>query len=467
MVMKNNNTRGRKSGQRKPDRKRGNSKASPARLLALDVLLEVSRRDAFVRDIFEAQASGRKLDKSDKAFAMRLALGVVQMRGVLDEIIDAVLSSPDDIKPDVREALRISVYEIIFLEKDAYAGVDQGVELVKSIVPPAAGLANAVLRKVVKVKDAFPFGDPKKDIDAYSRLRGFPSWLAAYTLKTLGPAEGDAFIQASNEPAPLFVSAVAPRVADEEVRELIARINKDDHASYTESEYGCFRIDDPAKIADGRVRQALGQGRIVVADAASQAIANLCAEYSDGSSFLEIGAGRGTKTILIQSDYFRVHGAQIEKYVTLDNAVFKTKLTEERTRELGIDVVQTICADATDLASVLANERFQCVFIDAPCSGLGTLRRHPEIRWRITPSDIEACAELDHALLSEAARYVCAGGYLIYATCTITSAENEEAIARFLSTECGRTFNPVRAFRSTLHVDGPDAHFCTVMQKMS
>ena len=153
-------------------------KATTARELALAAIHQLRERDAFAQDIIAKTIDISPLSREDRAFATRLVLGVVSTRGTLEDIITGCMDSPDDAAPAVRDALCLSAYEIVFLQKSPHAAVDQGVELVKSVAPRAGGLANAVLRRVVRAKEVFPFGDPRTDIAAYARLHGFPVWLA-------------------------------------------------------------------------------------------------------------------------------------------------------------------------------------------------------------------------------------------------------------------------------------------------
>ncbi|MEG0476265.1 MAG: transcription antitermination factor NusB, partial [Raoultibacter sp.] len=162
------------------------SKASAARIFAVRVGRAVRMRNAFTHDIITAQLEKTKLTPEDKAFATKLALGVTSSVGTLDEIIDRCLRSPKDISPEVRDALRISTYEIIFLGKSLHAAVDQGVELVRFVAPEAAGLANAVLRKVSRAKEEFPFGDVATSTGALARQQAFPLWMAQLLVEDLG-----------------------------------------------------------------------------------------------------------------------------------------------------------------------------------------------------------------------------------------------------------------------------------------
>lgn len=455
--------------QEKRNAARNRSKASAARIAALDVVSACRLRDAFAHELIEARLGASRLSAEDRAFATLLALGVTATKGTLDEVIDRALRSPDDIQPNVRDALEISTYEIIFLKKSPYAAVDQGVELVSSVAPRARGLANSVLRKIAKSASEFPFGDPRKDINAFARQFAFPTWLAARVVKELGP-DAPAFLAACNEQAPLFVAVNAVRAQDEKMVALLeaAGAEVEPAGSGGIDVPGCYRLDSGRVLQDGRVRRAIEDGKLLVADASSQAVALLAVPDSPGS-VLEIGAGRATKTILMQSNAYRRFGKQLP-HTALDNRAFKTQVLLDRVRDYGISVEEALACDATKLDEAIPGKRFDAVFIDAPCSGLGTLRRHPEIRWRLDEKTIQRMSRTGAALLASAAPHVAPGGLLTFATCTITSAENDMAVAGFLKSPEGRDFEPESIggyphFAPKLAPGSPDAHFAVRLRR--
>ena len=466
-----------------------NDRVSPARLMALAVTQEVRLCDAFAHNVLEARLreareQGQALSPEDRGFATTLVLGVVQTRGTLDEVINRALDNPNDIKPNVRDALRISTYEIIFLGKSSHAAVDQGVELVRSVVPRAAGLANAVLRRIVKLSKDFPFGDPKTDWAAFARQQAFPKWLAGQLEADLGPTAARAHMEASNDPAPLFLGVNAIKASDSEVVQLLEDCNADPSSvSLMGQEVpGCIRVEDTHVLNDGRIRRLISQGKILVSDASAQSVANMVVEGAfacwkrrgigtDRPSVLEIGAGRATKTILLQSDAVRLSGGQM-RLTTVDNQAFKVSLLKSRTADYGVQVERPLEGDATDLASVVGDATYDCVFLDSPCTGLGTLRRHPEIRWRIRSRSIVEAADLSAALLRSAAACVAVGGMLVYATCTVTQAENAQLVKAFLDTDEGKRFRvlPIAdhaAFATVLSHNSPDAHFAMRLVRVS
>lgn len=446
--------------------------ASPARQAALRVTSIVRERDAFAQELIHKYIDSSRMSREDRAFATRLTLGVVSSYGTLDDVINRCLDRVSDINDDVRDALRISTYEIIFLKKEPHAAVSQGVELVKTIAPKASGLANAVLRRIADKAHKFPFGDPRTDIEAFARLHAFPEWLAKRALLDLGPEATRDYLAGSNEPAPLFVAINAAKADESEVVETIVAAHGDPVAVSVNGEDipGCYCLSEGRVLFDGRVRHMIQTGQLLVSDASSQQIARLVLPEEKPASLLEVGAGRGTKTVLIQSDAQRRYGSQIDEYVTVDNLEFKTNITAERAEEYGIHVSESITGDATVLDDVVGERAFDVVFIDAPCSGLGTLRRHPEIRWRLNPEKIDEFAKTGLALLKSASSHVAPGGSIVFSTCTITRAENIDVVKAFLASDEGASFalapiGGAPCFNPALKPGSPDAHFAVRLVK--
>ena len=446
--------------------------ATPARRTALAALERIRTRDAFAEEVVDTVVDRAQLSPEDKAFATRLVLGVVSTSGVLDEMLYRCMRTPDDAQPDVMSALRISAYEILFLGKADHTAVDQGVELARDVAPRAGGLANAVLRRLATVAKAFPFGDPKTDDGAFAFQQGFPKWLFDEVQASIGQEEGRLFVVASNEPAPLYVAVNSLRATDEEMLALLASAkgNPQPASSGGITPPGCYLLETGRVLQDGRVARALNLGQLIVSDASAQAVATLCLPEQKPASFLELGSGRATKTALIQSDAQRKYGSQIERYVAVDSFAFKGRILKERAETCGFNVSDMVVGDGRKLDELLGEEVFEVVFLDAPCSGLGTLRRHQDIRWRIKPETIDEDAKLAGQLLRSAAMKVAPGGLLVFSTCTVTRQENVEQVARFLKSEEGSAFsieevNGKSGFANELVPGGPDAHFAVKLRR--
>lgn len=450
------------------------SKASAARQAALQVNKIVRERNAFTQEIIASVIDASPtLSPEDRAFATRLCLGVTSSLGTLDELIDSFVRDFRSLDSEVRDVLRIGTYEIIYLDKSPHAAVDQGVELTKSVNPKTSGLVNAVLRKVVGAKEKFPFGNPATDPSALARLHGFPLWLTERLLEDLGYEATEKFMQASNEPAPVFIAANLIKASPEEVAEVfaLAKATLKDITMGTSTFPGCWRLENTKSLHHPEVTNLFSTGKILVSDLASQVIARLITNNPEPKAFLEIGSGRGTKTILLQSDAIAAYGHQMNMSVC-DNHQFKVELHTKRMKQYGVAVQSSYVADATTLSQLVATKEpgrtFDAVFLDAPCSGLGTLRRHPEIRWRLTPKGISELATLQLALLSDAARLTSVGGVLTYATCTVLKEENTEVVKKFLTSDQGKAFEIQKLggrdfFASAVTPGSSDAHFAVSM----
>lgn len=439
--------------------------ASPGRLAALYATQQVRQRNAYAQEVIEASIDTAKISDVDRSFATLLTLGVVSTSGALDAVLNRCMASPRDIQPDVRDAMRISTYEIIYLRKAPHAALDQGVELVRAIAPSASGLANAVLHRVLECCDKFPFGDPSKDIDALALLYAFPTWLASRLVADMGAQDAAALMKASNDPAPLFISVNSLQASDDEVISLFEEVGVtlEPAEAGGVSPAGCYRVSNARALADGRIRRLFSQGKILVSDAAAQAVAQCVLEDGFPESMLEVGAGRGTKTLLLQNMANRMFGKQI-KLTSMDSHGFKTDLLRERAQEYGAQINDLVTGNGARLDSVMGDRKFERIFIDAPCSGLGTLRRHQEIRWRISESQIEDLADVGLSLLKSAAGHVEEGGSIVYSTCTVTYLENNGVVKRFLESPEGAGFKlaPIydkACFTSQLVPGSPDAHF--------
>lgn len=443
---------------------------SPARAAALEVTRSIREREGYAPEVLNTHLRRARLSEADARFATALSYGVVETAGTLDEIIDRIVGDPSRVEDAVRDVLRLGVYELVFMRKPDHVVVDQTVELTKRAARRATGFTNAVMRRIAREVSGFPWGDPQADDAALAREAGFPLWLVTRLITESDRATAERFLAAHRRPAPLYVA--------------VNRFLTDDPSAFAALEAagavpswcgvdGCIVVEDaPAALAS----DAVVRGEVLVADAAAQFIAaTIAASAPDGGSVLEIGSGRGTKTALIQSG--RATRGRIGPLSALDSHAFKVGILDTRMKELRIPEVVGVVGDARSLDDVVGlPPSFEVVSVDAPCSGIGTLRRHPDKRWRVCPDDVSALAALGRSLLTEAATRVGPGGTLFYSTCTVLSEENEEVIESFLASEEGAGFRREpfatevpQAFSQSMMGDGyfrthpepagPDGHF--------
>ena len=451
---------------------------SAARKAALSTLLAARERTAYVRELLNSPTSAphlAALSPEDRAFAARLALGVTSTQGTLDEAIDAHLRPGRPLDPEVRDALRVSAYEILFLGKSPFAAVSQGVELVRSRAKSASGLANAVLRRVAEGRDAFMAASE-------AHRFGMPSWLVEYVRADLGDAGLERLGEAGLAQAPTYVANNPAWMGDSRAREgfAAAGVSVEKHGSVP----GAWLASDARSVASC----ALFSGeevQAVVADYGAQLTAYLAAP-APGERVLEVGSGRGTKTILLAGHAHRAHGAA--RIWALDVHAGKAKVASDRLARARVEGVTQVVGDARE-PEVLDElpPQLDCVLVDAPCTGTGTLRRHPEITWSLLPEDVSSCARLQLQILRSVGPRVAPGGRLAYATCSVLRAEDEDVVAAFLASPEGEGFEVVRAsdvardddaaeelaglettegfMRTTPVPQGPDGHFCAVLRR--
>jgi 16S rRNA (cytosine967-C5)-methyltransferase len=449
---------------------------APARRIALKVLKRVREREAFGSETLDAVLGAAGLSPADTALATRLTYGTLQTLGVLDEAIDRFADKPSQIEPAVRDALRLAAYELLYARTPARAVVNEGVEAVKALRPQAAGLANAVLRRLAREAESFPWGDPDTDDEALARATAHPKWLVDLWIAELGREKATEVLRADGEPAPLYLWHNPFRGSPIEGLDVLEADGAQPRACDPE---GCIVAGVPSAAVRGN---AVREGRFLVADAAAQLAARALAPRP-GSVVVDLAAGRGTKTAQIQSLAVTAGGPC--DLLAMDVHEFKADVLRRRMADLGVPDVTVLVGDATCLSTVPglpAAHEADAVLLDAPCSGLGTLRRRADKRWRLTPDDIERLAQLQATMLVQAASLVRSGGVVVYSTCSISRRENHEVVAGFLDSPEGGPFEVADLgyavphawgswigeegfFQSLPAAGGPDGHFVALLKR--
>lgn len=418
------------------------ARLSAARRAALRLVGERRRRGARIRELARTDDSLASLSAADRALAFRLAIGTTAAETVLDKWIDEFLRRPSSLEPRVRDALRLSAYELLYLETPTAVAASQGVELVRSVAPRATGLANALLRRLAQevrprakaARQALDSGTAS--VDELSLASGLPLWLVEQVLADRGASYAISLCEAQLEPAPVYVATNARRHSPEELERMLSERGMDPHAIAGLS--GAFALSRGAELG---ASEMVSTTDLVVADFSSQLVCRIGGPEK-ATDLLEVGQGRGTKSLLLATASHALWPARI---AAVDSVAYKVDLSRRRMEVAGLgDIVSCHELDARMLAgSDLSPELqgpFAAVLLDAPCSGTGTLRRHPEIPSTISKEDVEELADLQLSLLSAAASRVCTGGVVTYATCSVLRAEDEDVVTAFLKTELGRSF---------------------------
>ena len=441
---------------------------APARSSALAVLGRVRRDGAFSGAALAAELRSGRLSADDVALTTRLTYGVLGTEGVLDEVIDRFLRRGAE--PRIRDVLRLAAFELLYGRAPAYAVVDQAVAAARAIRPQAAGLVNAVTRRVADEASGFPWGDPATDRDALARVSACPRWIVDEYLSSLGDEHGREALIACADPAPAYVRVDPFAAPIDETRALLEPAAP----VQTPPDVDCYRLERPAALRGA----GAGQGWFSM-DAAAQLAPSACSPQP-GERVLDAGAGRGNKTVCLQALAMRAGGAA--GITALELHPGKAARLRERLDLSGVPGVTVEVADARESAQRLGRGMFDIALLDAPCTGLGTLRRYPEKRWRLGPDDIGRMAGLQLSLLEGVAGAVRPGGRVVYSTCSIAHAENEGVVREFLESPAGREFvvqeldavvpdawsafvTRAGMFQSWPVAGGPDGHFVAVVRR--
>lgn len=459
------------------------SGATPARVAALAAVSERRRRNARMRDLLRSSPALEALSERDRAQACRLALGCVAARGELDRVIDAHLSPSAHLEPRVRDALELASFELLYLSTPDAVCVSQGVELVRSVSPRAAGLANAVLHRIVD-EDVAVLAAAQVRVDAgtgdasdMACVGGLPEWLCERALVSLGRDRALLWARSALEPSCASVAVNRAAYTSTEAEQLLAAAGCEPESGPFA---GSFVLGHPSSLAkSGFVEKVV----VLPCDLAAQEVV-LAAAPEPRARVLEVGQGRGTKTILLEGASVasggpceivsveidankserascRMEAAGIAEHVSCCVADGR-ELGKPRGQSLPSGLAETSApADqseqppASEDQSALAGT-FDMVFVDAPCSGTGTTRRHPELAWSLSPEDASSCAQLELELLHAASARLAPGGVLIYSTCSLLAEEDEEVVNAFLLSPEGKAFVCECAERTT---QGSDIHF--------
>jgi 16S rRNA (cytosine967-C5)-methyltransferase len=409
-----------KTGQR--------SRGAPTltRLLALRVLERVQRAGAYADVLLHAQLAHSDLTAPDRAFATELVYGTLRWRGRIDYCLQQVLDRDlDKLEPLVATALRLGAYQLLFSERvPATAAVDESVRCVRAAgVERATGLVNAVLRRLAAEHVALPIPSLAEDPLAHlTHALSIPGWIAERWLGLFGPEEAAALARASNQAPPLTVRANLMRTSrDALLEELGERFPQARACRLAPAGIVLGRSGNPA------LDPAFLAGRCSVQDEASQLVVELL-DPQPGERVLDACAAPGGKSTAIAE---RVGAGG--SVLAIDRHPRRLDLIRRSARRLGLAAVRTLERDLTrPLQDLPVAAGFDRVLVDAPCSGLGSLRRNADARWRIGPDDPARLAEIQRAILRNAAAMLRPGGSLVYSTCTLLPEENEAVVEAFL-----------------------------------
>ncbi|MGB0876065.1 MAG: RsmB/NOP family class I SAM-dependent RNA methyltransferase [Mycobacterium sp.] len=408
-------------GKRRPS---GRKELDPARRAAFDVLRAVSERDAYANLALPAILRERGIEGRDAAFATELTYGTCRTRGLLDAVIVRAAGRPTDkIDPVLLDLLRLGSYQLLRTRVGHHAAVSTTVEQAGVEFDTArAGFVNGVLRTIAArdERDWVEELAPPASTDSVGNLaftHAHPRWIAQAFADALGADAGElSALLASDDDRPEVHLAARPTVftAAELAREVHGTVGR--YSPYAVHLAG----GDPGSLA------AVRDGTALVQDEGSQLVARALTlaplDGVDGGRWLDLCAGPGGKTALLAA-IGQAAGVDDFGVTAVEPLPRRADLVVENTRNLPVEV---LCVDGRQSG---LEPGFDRVLVDAPCTGLGALRRRPEARWRRQPSDVPQLGKLQRELLASAIQLTRPGGVVLYATCSPHLVETVGVVA--------------------------------------
>ena len=395
---------------------------SGVRGLAIKILTRVDRSDAYLDKLLDYTLANEPLETRDRALLKEITTGVLRHREQLDWVLTGFYHGefPKCI-PTVKNALRVALYQILFLDRIPHsAAVNESVELVKRIKGGrSAGIVNGVLRNIIRKLNAITWPQRSQDPVHYLSVMGsHPQWMVRRWTELLGMELTEALLKANTERPPVTVRVNMQETSTEKLRHELEDLGATVERSLLLPNYLHLR-----KLPDLAGVQAFQDGKFTVQDDGAGLVVTLAAA-EPGMRVIDMCAAPGGKSIAL-AEMMKNQG----EVIALDKYEAKLGILAKAVERSKLSIIQPTLGDATDVDL----EPADVVLVDAPCSGLGVLRRKPEIKWKREPKEIAELAALQKKILENAARLVKPGGVLVYGTCTTEPEENEQVIHAFLA----------------------------------
>jgi 16S rRNA (cytosine967-C5)-methyltransferase len=410
---------------------------SEARVCAHAVTRRVFEQGAYADRAFHSHANG--LSGRERALAMQIAYGAIQRAATLDVVIEGLTERPADrLDAAVTAALRTGLYELLYLDGTAaHAVVDDSVELVKMSGSHGHGLVNAALRRAAREGGSLLAGLSDETAEGAARMHSHPAWLAEMWWEQLGAERARALMAVDNAPRERAIRVNTLVANRDEIATALAVASPQPprplHGVELDEALVLTSPIDLLASPQWREGEVIAQSRAAMlvaralAPEAGERVLDLCAAPGGKSTHIAALMGGLGEVVAVERDETRAR---------------QLKATVERMRTTSVKVHE---GDAEQRLDGVASGSFDRVLLDAPCSGLGTLQARPDLRWRMSEERIVELVAIQARMLANAANAVAAGGTLVYSTCTISEAENEQQIEALLQSRPDFAVEPLNA----------------------
>ena len=388
---------------------------------ALNILNSIEKNGAFSN--LAVNEAIKRAEGADAAFVRRLVYGVLENKIYLDYYISRFLKDPvEKVKKNSLNILRLALYQILFMDSvPDYAAVNESVELAKRTGKAQAPFVNGVLRNVLRTKGKVKLPDPSRDMVRYLSIKySFPKWMIKYISEGYGMEFTQKYLESANDVPPLTIRVNCLKTGVEDLRKILeaegfeVSPGKNSPRALEIKGTGIFETE------------AFKEGLFYAQDESSM-MAVEALDPKPGETVIDICAAPGGKT-LYAGELMENRG----RIIACDIYENKLGLVRKTAEKNGLDIVETRCLDGRkpcDEFKGLADR----VICDVPCSGLGVVRRKPEIKYTKTAQDIKDMCKIQYAILKNGASYLKSGGTMVYSTCTVSYLENRGVVNHFMT----------------------------------
>jgi 16S rRNA (cytosine967-C5)-methyltransferase len=420
------------------------AKHSPRRV-AVRTLREIEQRRGFSNRILSEQLERHtELERRDRGLVTTLVYGVLRSQARLDVLIDAAADKPHKLKGELRTILRVATFELIELDRPLAIANSEASKLARRIDPHGrlgkliTGILHTIARDWQRTDATLAEGDP---LEILCRRWSVPRWLAVRWLAQLGPEQALARAQALARVPTVDLRIDLQRSDVEAIRTALREeqpgIEFVELPATAGEQPQCLRVRGGGDLFYGPTFEA---GLFSIQSLGSQQAVRAL-DPRAGERVLDACAGMGTKTMQI-AEHMRLAGLadRVSTIVAVDPSQERLAELELARERASLDANLSLEVIAAELDDAELEPGFDAILLDAPCTGLGNLGRHPELRWTATLENIHACMQLQASLLERCASLLRPGGRLVYAVCSLEPEEGEAILASFLATEAGRAF---------------------------
>ncbi len=390
--------------------------------IAVKILNRIDRTDAYLDKMLQVEMKNSDLNGLDKSLLYEIVHGVIRWLGRIDWVLNGFYRGQfSKCMPNVKNAMRVALYQIMFMNKvPDFAAVNEAVEFVKKLQgQKPADLTNAVLRNIIRKKEAIKYPDTEGGkANYFSAFYSHPSWLVKRWIKRYGEDFTEELLVSNNNKPSLIIRVNNLVTNKVELKKLLDSVDLD----YSDTKYlpNFIKMYKLTNIADW---EYFKNGYFSIQDESTGLPCKLL-DVKPGMKVLDFCAAPGGKTALL-AEYMNNEG----ELVALDKYESRLKILTNNLKRLQVKNVRAVAVDAMEFEE----DNFDRILVDVPCTGLGTLQKKPDIKWKRDIGDIRRLNVTQSQLLKKAASLLKSGGILVYSTCTIEPEENYEIIKQFLS----------------------------------